>query len=781
MVHSSKIDLIPDKLPVLPVRDVVVFPHMVLPLIVGREKSQKALDVAMKGDRLIFLSAQKKIQTEDPGKEDIYEIGTVAEVLQLLKMPDGSSKILVEGLARAKFSDFRLNVGGYIEVNVEKTDIQIEKSPSVEAAMRETINLFEKYIELNPRLPFETIAALNAVEEPGRLADIVAAHLLIKNTQKQQVLETIEPEKRLEILIEILNNEIEILNIEKKIQHRVRSQIEKSQKEYYLNEQMKAIQKELRQKDDYADEMDDLRKKIKATNMPPDAMDVALKELARLEKMMPFSPEATVIRTYIDWLIVVPWNEKTKDNLDIKHAEEILNEDHYGLEKIKSRVLEYLAVCKMTKKLKGPIMCFVGPPGTGKTSIGKSIARSLGRKYVRISLGGVRDEAEIRGHRRTYIGALPGKIIQSIRKAKSKNPVFLMDEVDKMGMDFRGDPASALLEVLDPEQNSTFSDHYLDVDYDLSDVMFITTANTLYSIPPALIDRMEILEFNSYTKEEKLHIARKFLIPRQLKEHGVTEAQITITDDAINYIIKEYTMEAGVRNLERELANLMRKVIKEIVSGKKKGKTHITAENVKKYLGIQKYHKDEKSENQVGVATGLAWTEVGGDTISIEVAILKGKGSLILTGKLGDVMKESAQAALSYIRANSSKFSLKETFFRDKEIHIHIPEGAIPKDGPSAGITMAVAVASALTNVPVKKEVAMTGEITLRGRVLSIGGLKEKVLAAYRNGIKTVIFPIENTKDLEEVPSEVRSKINFVPVKTMDEVIDLVFGKKHRK
>jgi len=589
MVHSSKIDLIPDKLPVLPVRDVVVFPHMVLPLIVGREKSQKALDASMSGDRLIFLSAQKKIQTEDPGKDDIYEIGTIAEVLQLLKMPDGSSKILVEGLARARFSNFRTSgAGGYIVVDVEKAEVTIEKSPSVEALMRETINLFEKYIGLNPRLPFETITALNSVEEPGRLADIVAAHLLIKNMQKQLVLETIDPEKRLEKLIEILNGELEILNIEKKIQNRVRSQIEKSQKEYYLNEQMKAIQKELRQKDDYAKEMDDLRKKIKAANMPAEAEDIAIKEHSRLEKMMPFSPEATVIRTYIDWLLVVPWNEKTKDNLDLKHAEQILNDDHYGLDKIKTRVLEYLAVCKMTRKLKGPIMCFVGPPGTGKTSIGKSIARSLGRKYVRISLGGVRDEAEIRGHRRTYIGALPGKIIQSMRKAKSKNPVFLMDEVDKMGMDFRGDPASALLEVLDPEQNSTFSDHYLDVDYDLSDVMFITTANTLYSIPPALIDRMEVLEFNSYTKEEKLHIARKFLIPRQLKEHGVTEEQMTLADDAINYIIKEYTMEAGVRNLEREIANIIRKVVREIVSDKKKETIHITADNVKKYLGIPK-------------------------------------------------------------------------------------------------------------------------------------------------------------------------------------------------
>ena len=779
MAQNNKNNLIPKTLPLLPVRDVVVFPFMVLPLVVGREKSQKALDTAMSGNRMIFLATQKKYQTEDPTIQDIYEIGTIAEVLQLLKMPDGSAKILIEGLVRAKFSDFKLVPGkNYIEVNVEKIEVSVERTPNVEALMRQTIHLFEQYIGLNPRLPFETITALNSIEEPGRLAYMIAAHLIIKNAQKQTILETINPSDRLEKMIEILNSELEILNIEKKIQSRVRGQIEKSQKEYYLTEQMKAIQKELRQKDENAKEVDELRTKIKESKMTKDAETVALKELARMEKMMPFSPEATVIRTYIDWLIAIPWALKTDDNLDLKHAQSILDEDHYGLEKIKERIVEYLAVCKMTKKLKGPILCFVGPPGTGKTSIGKSIARSLGRKFVRISLGGVRDEAEIRGHRRTYIGALPGRIIQSLKKAKSRNPIFLMDEIDKLGMDFRGDPASALLEVLDPEQNSTFSDHYMEVDFDLSDVMFITTANTLYSIPPALIDRMEILRFAGYTMEEKIHIAEKFLIPNQLKEHGLTDKQLQITDEAIKFTIKEYTLEAGVRNLEREIANIVRKVVKEIVSEKQKEVIAVTEKNVKKYLGVPKYHADKKSENQVGIATGLAWTEVGGETLSIEVSVMKGKGGLMLTGKLGDVMKESAQAALSYIRSNAKKFKIKEIFFKDKDIHIHVPEGAIPKDGPSAGITMAVAMLSAITNKPVKKDIAMTGEITLRGRVLSIGGLKEKVLAAYRSGIKTIIMPFENQKDMEDIPKEVQSKIKFVTVKVMDEVIEKTLGIK---
>lgn len=776
MVQNNKNSIIPGTLPLLPVRDVVIFPYMVLPLVVGREKSQKALDESMAGNRLIFLATQKKVQTEDPNQDDIYQIGTVAEVLQLLKMPDGSAKILIEGLVRAQFSNFRITSKGYVEVDIEQHKILVEKTPNVKALMRQTLNLFEQYIGLNPRLPYETVTALNSIDEPGRLADMIAAHLTVKNSQKQIILEATNPEKRLEKIIEILNSELEILHIEKKIQSRVRNQIEKSQKEYYLTEQMKAIQKELRQKDDYAKEIDVLRTKIKETKMTKEAESIAFKELTRLEKMMPFSPEATVIRTYIDWLIALPWTVKTDDNLDLKHAEKILDEDHYGLKKIKERIVEYLAVCKMTKKMKGPILCFIGAPGTGKTSIGKSIARALGRKFVRISLGGVRDEAEIRGHRRTYIGALPGRILQSLRKAKSRNPVFLMDEIDKMGMDFRGDPAAALLEVLDPEQNSTFSDHYLEVDFDLSDVIFITTANTLYPIPPALVDRMETLRFAGYTKEEKVHIARRFLIPKQLKEHGVTTKQLNITDSAVNHIIKEYTLEAGVRNLDREIANVTRKVVKEIVSKNKKGVLEITEKNVKHYLGIPKYHTDEKSQNQVGVATGLAWTEVGGDTMSIEVSIMKGKGVLTLTGKLGDVMKESAQAALSYIRSNSKKFRLKEDFFKDKDIHIHVPEGAIPKDGPSAGITMATALLSALTSKPVKKDIAMTGEITLRGRVLSIGGFKEKVLAAYRSGIKTVIFPFENTKDMEEIPKEVRNKIKFVPVKTMSEVIDKTVG-----
>ncbi|MFH0948571.1 MAG: endopeptidase La [Elusimicrobiota bacterium] len=779
MMQNNKDDVIPKTLPLLPVRDVVIFPFMVLPLVVGREKSQKALEAAMSGDHLIFLATQKKVQTEDPTKDEIYEIGVVAEVLQLLRMPDGSAKILIEGIVRAKFSDFHLATArNYVEVNVEEIEMFVEKTSNVEALMRQTVHLFGQYIGLNPRFPFETITALNSIEEPGRLADMIAAHLIIKNAQKQTILETINPAQRLEKIIEILNNELEILGIEKKIQSRVREQIEKSQKEYYLTEQMKAIQKELKQKDESAKEVDELRTKIKESKMPKEAEAVAMKELSRMEKMMPFSPEATVIRTYIDWLIVLPWTTKTDDNLNLKHAQNILDEDHYGLEKIKERVVEYLAVCKMTKKLKGPILCFVGPPGTGKTSIGKSIAKALGRKAVRISLGGVRDEAEIRGHRRTYIGALPGRIIQSLKKAKTRNPIFLMDEIDKLGMDFRGDPASALLEVLDPEQNSTFSDHYLEVDFDLSDVMFITTANTLYSIPPALIDRMEILRFAGYTMEEKIHIARKFLIPKQLKEHGLTDKHLEISDDAVKFTIKEYTLEAGVRNLEREIANVVRKVVKEIVLDKIKKVIQVTEKNVKKYLGVPKYHSDEKSENQVGIATGLAWTEVGGDTISIEVSVMKGKGGLMLTGKLGDVMKESAQAALSYIRSNAKKFAIKENYFKDKDIHIHVPEGAIPKDGPSAGITMAIAMLSAITNRPVEKDIAMTGEITLRGRVLSIGGLKEKVLAAYRSGIKTIIMPFENQKDMEEIPKEIVGKIKFITVKTMDEVVEKTIGIK---
>jgi len=769
--------VIPSRLPLLPVRDTVVFPYMVLPLAVGREKSIRATEAAMNADHLIFLLAQRKMEIEDPQKEDLYEIGTVGEVLQLLKMPDGTLKVLVEGKSRGEITDFRfVSEKRYIEVEINIPKEQEEVTiPSVEleALIRQTVSLFDQYVRLNRRMPFETGLSLTNISEPGRLADIIAAHLLIKTAEKQKILEIFNPQERLEKLVGILTSEIEILNLERKIQSRVRGQIEKTQKEYYLTEQMKAIQRELRQKDDFAKEIDELREKVKKVKMSKEAEEEAMRELNRLEKMASFSPEATVVRTYVDWLISLPWSIKTKDNLNLKRAQQILEEDHYGLEKVKERVLEYLAVCNRTKKLKGPLLCFVGPPGTGKTSVAKSIARALGRKFVRMSLGGVRDEAEIRGHRRTYIGALPGRIMQSMRKAKSKNPIFLLDEIDKMGTDWRGDPAAALLEVLDPEQNHAFVDHYLDVEFNLSDVMFITTANTLYSIPPSLQDRLETLRFPGYTTEEKIEIAKRYLIPKQLKEHGLTDKSLVITLPALKRIISEYTQEAGVRNLEREIANLCRKVTKELVLNPGKEKIETTANNLEKYLGIPKYHREKITPNEIGVATGLAWTEVGGSLLAIEVTAMKGKGKLTLTGKLGEVMQESAQAALSYVRSVAKKLGLKEDFFKDMEIHIHIPEGAIPKDGPSAGIAMAIALVSVLTGRAVKKDVAMTGEITLRGRILPIGGFKEKVLAAFREGMKIVIFPEGNKKDLEEIPKGIQKKLKLIPAKFMDEILEI--------
>ena len=765
---------IPSQLPLLPVRDIVIFPAMVLPLAVGREKSIKALEEAMASQRLIFLTTQKNIQTEDPTPDDIYPIGTVSEVLQLLKMPDGTLKVLVEGIQRARWTDFRLNDRGYIEVELNLLYESIDKTPEIEALMRRSSALFEQYVKLNPRLPMEIYVAVANINDPGRLADTIASHLMIKVSDKQSILEVANPGERLEKLVQILNAEIEILNIERRIQNRVRSQIEKTQKEYYLTEQMKAIQKELRQKDDYAKELDELRTKIKAAKMTKEAEEVADKEISRLEKMMSFSPEATVIRTYLDWLISLPWSQITEDNLDLKRAQKILDEDHFGLDKTKDRVLEYLAVLKRVKKIKGPILCFVGPPGVGKTSIAKSVARSLGRNFVRISMGGVRDEAEIRGHRRTYIGALPGRIIQSMRKAKSRNPVFILDEIDKMGSDWRGDPSAALLEVLDPEQNYAFVDHYLDVEYDLSNVMFITTANTLYNIPTTLLDRLEVIRFSGYTTDEKVKIAQQFLIPKQVKEHGLTSKELEITPEAIKSIISDYTHEAGVRNLEREMANLCRKVAKELgMNGNAKKIIKMTPENLNKYLGIPQYIHEKVAPNEIGVATGLAWTEVGGETLTIEVNRMKGKGVLNLTGKLGDVMKESAQAALSYVRSSAKTLKIKEDLFRDNDFHVHVPEGAVPKDGPSAGIAIATALASIAAGRPVKKDIAMTGEITLRGRVLAIGGLKEKVLAAYREGIKTVIYPEGNKKDLSDIPKDIQKEIKMVPVKHMDEVLQL--------
>jgi ATP-dependent Lon protease len=769
---------IPDRLPLLPVRDIVVFPAMVLPLAVGRDKSIKALEEAMASHRLVFLIAQKHVQTEDPGANDIHPIGTVAEVLQLLKMPDGTLKVLVEGVQRARWSNFQLNAKGFVDVEIQILPETQAPTPEVEALMRRSISLFEQYVKLNPRLPMEISVAVSNINDAGRLADTIASHLLIKIQDKQSILEIAIPSDRLEKLVQILNAEIEILNIERRIQNRVRTQIEKTQKEYYLTEQMKAIQKELRQKDDYAKELDELRVKIKESKMSPEAVEAADKEMVRLEKMMPFSPEATVIRTYLDWLISLPWSVTTKDNNDLKRAQKILDDDHFGLEKVKERVLEYLAVLLRVQKIKGPILCFVGPPGVGKTSIAKSVARSLGRNFVRISMGGVRDEAEIRGHRRTYIGALPGRIIQSMRKAKSNNPVFILDEIDKMGSDWRGDPSAALLEVLDPEQNYAFGDHYLDIDFDLSKVMFITTANTLYNIPPTLLDRLEIIRFSGYTLEEKVKIAQKFLVPKQLKEHGLSADELQVCEETVRALINNYTHEAGVRNLEREVANLARKAAKELAMDKKKKKVIPAPGDLLKILGVPPYERSKIAQNAVGVATGLAWTEAGGETLTIEINRMKGKGMLSLTGKLGDIMKESAQAALSYIRSSSKKLKINDNIFKDSDFHIHVPEGAVPKDGPSAGIAMATALASAVTNRPVKKKLAMTGEVTLRGRVLPIGGLKEKVIAAYRDGIDTVLFPEDNIKDLTDIPKDIQDKVKLIPVKHMDDVLKLSLESK---
>lgn len=770
---------IPGKLPLLPVRDIVVFPHMVLPLDVSRAKSVKALEEAMSANHMIFVAAQKKVETEDPQQDDIFSIGTVAKILELLKMPNGQLKILAEGQARGRLQRFRpLMERGYIEVDVETLGENSGITPEIQALMRLSNQLFEQYVKLNRRVSFETAISLNAIEDPARFADTIASSMLIKINEKQILLELVDPRERLERIVEMLNSEIEILNIDRRIQTRVRTQIEKTQKEYYLNEQMKAIQKELKQKDDYAKEMDDLREKIKAAKMSKEAAEVAEKEVGRLEKMMPFSPEATVIRTYLDWLIHLPWSVTTKDNLDIKRAQDILDEDHYGLEKPKERIIEYLAVLRLVKKIKGPILCFVGPPGVGKTSLARSIARTLDREFVKMSLGGVRDESEIRGHRRTYIGSLPGRLMQSLRKAKTKNPVMLLDEIDKMGMDWRGDPAAALLEVLDPEQNKAFVDHFLDVEFDLSEVFFICTANTLFSIPPSLIDRLEVLRFSGYTEEEKFNIAQKYLVPKQMKEHGMDAESVQISGDAIRVIIRDYTREAGVRNLERQVATLCRKAAKILVSNSIEKPIHITDKTVGDLLGVPEFSKERGADNSIGVSTGLAWTEHGGEILAIEVAKMPGKGKLTLTGKLGEVMQESAQAALSFIRANAKKWHIKDSSFKTQDYHIHVPEGATPKDGPSAGTAIATALVSMMTQRPVKKKIAMTGEITLHGRVLPIGGLKEKSLAAYREGMDTVLFPEGNRKDLADIPEDVKNHLKMIPVKHMEQVLSLVLDAK---
>jgi len=759
------------ELPLLPLRGILVFPYMVIHLDVGREKSIAAIDQAMISDRIICLATQKDAQIDEPTPEDIYDVGTIAEIKQLLKLPGGTLRVLVEGLQRAKIKKY-IEMEPFFRVEVTPSHDEVEKTSEIQALTRSLIYQFEQYVKLSKRIPPETAVTVVNLEEPGRLADVVASHLTLKIEDKQRILEALDVKKRLEILLEILARELEIVEIERRINLRVRKQMEKTQKEYYLREQLKAIQRELGEKDERVAEGEEYREKIKEAKLPQEVEEKALKEVEKLEKMPPMAAEATVVRNYLDWLLALPWNRRTKDRLDIKLAEQILEEDHYGLEKVKSRILEYLAVRKLAKKMKGPILCFVGPPGVGKTSLAKSIARALERKFVRISLGGVRDEAEIRGHRRTYVGALPGRIIQGMRNAGSQNPVFLLDEIDKMSMDFRGDPSAALLEVLDPEQNNSFSDHYIELPFDLSHVMFITTANNLYAIPRPLLDRMEVIHIPGYTEEEKLAIAEKYLLPKQIKEHGLKPKNLKISSNTLLKIIREYTRESGVRNLERQIASLCRKAAKEIVT-KNVEEVKITVSNLEQYLGIPKYRYGiAEAEDEVGVATGLAWTEVGGDVMFIEVSVLKGNGKLYLTGKLGEVMKESAQAGFSYIRSKAKELGIEENFHEKYDIHIHVPEGAIPKDGPSAGITMATAMVSALSGQKVRKDVAMTGEITLRGKVLPIGGLKEKILAAKRAGIKTIIIPHENRKELEEIAPQVKRGLKFILVKQMDEVLE---------
>ncbi|WP_144938835.1 endopeptidase La [Paenibacillus sp. 32O-W] len=758
-------------MPLLPLRGLLVYPSMVLHLDVGREKSVKALDKAMVDDSLILLCSQSEVNIEEPAMEDIYRIGTVSKVRQMLKLPNGTIRVLVEGMVRAEIIDY-VSTSEYYEVQIKELPEQLVPDPEINALMRTLLNQFEHYIHLSKKVTPETLAAVSDIEEPGRLADVICSHLSLKIKDKQEILETIDVRERMEKLLDILNNEREVLELERKISQRVKKQMEKTQKEYYLREQMKAIQKELGDKEGRAGEVEELRAQLAETVMPDPVKDKISKEIDRLEKMPSTSAEGGVIRNYIDWLLALPWAKQTEDDLDIEKAEQILNEDHFGLEKPKERVLEYLAVQNLVKKLKGPILCFVGPPGVGKTSIARSIARSLGREFVRISLGGVRDEAEIRGHRRTYVGAMPGRIIQGMKSAGTNNPVFLLDEIDKMSMDFRGDPSSALLEVLDPEQNNTFSDHYIELPFDLTNVMFVTTANAVHNIPRPLLDRMEVLYIPGYTEMEKLQIAKRYLLPKQEREHGLEPGQLTVEEEALQSVIRLYTRESGVRNMEQQLASLCRKSAKRIVS-KEAEKITVTADNLKDFLGPPKFRFGVAEEqDQIGAATGLAWTEVGGDTLMIEVSVMPGKGKLTLTGKLGDVMKESAQAAFSYTRSRAEELQIAPDFHEKNDIHIHVPEGAIPKDGPSAGITIATSLISALTNIPVSRQVAMTGEITLRGRVLPIGGLKEKALAAHRAGITTVLMPKDNEKDIQEIPESVREDLRFIPVSHMDQVLD---------
>ncbi|MNO12659.1 Lon protease 1 [compost metagenome] len=759
------------RFPLLPLRGLLVYPSMVLHLDVGREKSVKALEKAMVDDNLILLCSQSEVNIEEPSQEDIFRIGTVAKVRQMLKLPNGTIRVLVEGLERAEIVEY-LDNDEYYEVAAKERPEEETDDPEVDALMRTVLAQFEHYINLSKKVTPETLAAVSDIEEAGRLADVITSHLSLKIKDKQEILELIDVRKRLEKLLDILNNEREVLELERKISQRVKKQMEKTQKEYYLREQMKAIQKELGEKEGRAGEVEELRAQLEEKGLPDKVREKTLKEIDRLEKMPASSAEGGVIRNYVDWLLSLPWDNKTEDDLDLGKAEQVLNEDHYGLDKPKERVLEYLAVQKLVKKLKGPILCLVGPPGVGKTSLARSIARSLGREFVRISLGGVRDEAEIRGHRRTYVGAMPGRIIQGMKTAGTLNPVFLLDEIDKMASDFRGDPSSALLEVLDPEQNNTFSDHFIEVPFDLSNVMFVTTANAVHNIPRPLLDRMEMLYIPGYTELEKLQIATRYLLPKQKREHGLEEKQLEIGDDAILRTIREYTRESGVRNLEQQVAALCRKAARKIVSEGVE-QIAINPDDIKDYLGIPKYRYGvAELEDQVGTVTGLAWTEVGGETLIIEVTVVPGTGKLTLTGKLGDVMKESAQAAFSYTRSKAVELGISPDFHEKNDIHIHIPEGAIPKDGPSAGITIATALISALTGRHVSKDVAMTGEITLRGRVLPIGGLKEKSLAAHRAGYKKILLPKDNERDLRDIPDSVKEDVVFVPVSHMDQVLE---------
>ncbi len=764
--------------PLLPLRDIVVFPHMVAPLFVGREKSVAALERAMQTDRAIFLATQREAKVDEPGPDDIYRLGTISTVLQLLRLPDGTVKALIEGKSRGRIAAY-LDQDDFFMVEVEPVDEGFPADLESEALIRSVNSAFDQFAKLSKKIPQEVLVSVSAITEPGQLADNVVAHLPLKIEDKQKLLEIVEPNRRLEHLFELMRAEIEILQIEQRIKSRVKRQMEKTQREYYLNEQMRAIQKEMGERDDGKNEVKELEEKLAKKRLPRDAAEKVKAELKKLKMMSPMSAEATVVRNYVDWLMALPWYERTRDKLNIDEAQTILDEDHYGLEKPKERILEFLAVQSLMKKIKGPILCFVGPPGVGKTSLARSIARAMGRNFIRLSLGGVRDEAEIRGHRRTYIGALPGKIIQSMRRVKSVNPVFCLDEVDKMSTDFRGDPSAALLEVLDPEQNFAFADHYLDVDYNLSEVMFITTANTLYSIPAPLQDRMEIIRLAGYTELEKLAIAKQFLLPKQAKANGLNPEQVQLSDNAILQIIQRYTREAGVRNLEREIASVCRKVAKKVVSegGQKDQSVRVTQSAVETYLGVPKFrHGLPEDRDYVGLANGLAWTEVGGDVLTTEAMVMPGRGKLIITGKLGEVMQESAQAALSYVRARGRALGLPQDFYRAVDLHIHVPEGAIPKDGPSAGITLATALTSALTRIPVRADLAMTGEITLRGRILPIGGLREKVLAAHRVGIKKILIPKDNEKDIKEIPAKVLKEVEIVPVEHMDEVLKLALA-----